>query len=217
MGFPPAYVLGNCTEPSHCGTFIRTTSRCDCVPTYRMNATQTDAVRVLYRGSNPDGSSYWVVGTGARADDCGLTATDYTLGLTSTIGSNLQASTLFYLMSGDSPHSTTPDMDSYAWWQEVSAVSGIAPAPPDFAVTASNGRELCLGVQCGGGGECAYGSCECTGLFVGSRCEDECACSSRGQQTGLEIARDTGRCADGSCMCDAGSTGLFCEEEDSGR
>lgn len=215
-GFADAYVLANCTERSHCGTYRRATSRCDCVPTYRMNATNSDAARVLYRGSNEDDSSVWIVGEDARANDCGLAAADYTLGLSTGVGSRLQASTLYYLMSGNSRIRATPDV-GYGGWREVSAVFGNVPASPDFAVTASDGGDLCRGVDCGDGGNCATGQCVCTGLHVGSHCADECACSGRGEQTALQAARATGRCADGSCTCSAGSTGLFCELEDAGR
>ena len=89
-GFVSSYDVAGCSNPAHCGTFVAVPARCtsglfcpggaaarpgwtdatqcDGVPTYQLGG---PGGPVLFRAYyNGDGSTYWVVGSSDRLNDC---------------------------------------------------------------------------------------------------------------------------------------------------
>lgn len=248
--YATAYTLSGCSDPNHCGTFLRTDSTCDCAPVYLMPSADGDGV-FLYRQSWNEGSRWYV----------GLTPCTY--------WNN------HYLQSGQADKPRTPDHEEYSAtprttstpplyrWERCTSQaldgellgftmsvaemqSGYASRracdgfADDIDVVASDGADLCAGVDCGMG-ECRDGICSCTdGIFAGIRCEGNCTdhggatadgarcasctghwvghicqracdCSGRGTQTDLPGARAAGSCYGGTCVdCADNFAGALC-------
>ena len=184
-----AYVVSGCTDPSACGTYVRTTDECHCAPTYVLE--HVSVALTLYRSLTGSLSS-WSVGTSA---DCWGEGT-----------------TMFSSAPTASEPSAPSDL-SYFW-------AGLY-------VSASDGTDLCGGVDCGRHGDCANGVCTCTDGYSGDRCRTAAAAQDMAVDTtdwpaayvleGCDDASNCGtflrasaRCTDGSAVT-CGSDSTLCD------
>lgn len=238
--YPDSYVLSGCEVASHCGTYVKTKSNCDCAPIYQVGGYSEG--NALYRSREEP--SRWYVAPGSAS--CGSSKSTF-----AASGSNAQATDPLaagYLDAGGWVEWTGNDTAFDGWESvesdhdrfddvvhgriaitvgasaDICAAHGTWDADDEVCVCSGNYIGVLCTVECSCGehgtyqeigtaweaDSCAAGSCLCSGNYIGALCNVECSCGAHGTQQGIAAAREADSCAGGSCACDPGYFGETC-------
>ena len=157
--YAAAYTFSGCTDPTHCGTFVRTSSTCDCgAPVYQLPSADGDGA-VLYRTTGPpdpldnnapEEGTRWNVGPG-EFGNCRIEYSDSQDPSDIFLRSGLVADPGVPSSRDERPFNAFPWRRHSCKFTDDNPGGECRSVTDDITIVASDGTDLCTGVDCGTG------------------------------------------------------------------